>query len=145
VKPTLPPPPPPAELAWIADVVGPEATLALVKAFGGTRLYISSTVQPDGEFAQAIGVSAAQAAARAWGGDRPRIPLARPWLARCLQAEGRTNREIARELRVAETSVPDLLYGRRQSRDNRDVRGLPPAPLQLDMFSDPKRGPPRRS
>lgn len=129
-------PPPPAELGWITRVIGPEATRLLIKEFGGTRLHVWETVDPQGELARAIGMEAALAACKAWSVNRLRIPLARAWQARCLQAEGKNNRQIARELRVAETSVADLLHGRRQSRDNRALRGLPAKLSQPDLFEE---------
>lgn len=126
-------PPPPSELAWIAEVVGPDATLQLVRHYGGTRLHVPKEVNQGSELALVIGLPAARAAAAAWGGDRPRIPLARWWQARCLRVEGKTTREIALALRVAETSVPDLLHGRRHSRDTLEQRGNP-KPRQPDLF-----------
>lgn len=129
-------PPPPAELDWITKVIGADATLALVREFGGTRLYIPVKALAGGDLTRAIGLPAAQAAARSWGADRLEIPLARQWQANCLKAEGRTKRQIARELRISQSTVVDLLRGRRQTRDSREVRGLPPVALQLDLFED---------
>jgi hypothetical protein len=139
MQPAAPLPPPPAEIAEITDVIGAEAALRLVRAYGGTRLHVPRLVNQGHDLALTIGLDAARRLADAWGGLRPRIPLARWWQARCLEAEGRTHREIARELRVAETSVPDLLHGRRQSRDTREQRGLAPAPTQPDLFGAPPR------
>ena len=132
MKPDLPPPP--AELARFTDLIGATATLALVRAFGGLLVYFPENPPPQGPLAKAIGLEAAQILGQAWARDRRRVPLARHWQARCLQAEGKNQREIARKLGVTETAVHDLLYGRRLSRETRDLRGLPP--LQPDLFEE---------
>ncbi|MBW6402052.1 hypothetical protein KPL78_29670 [Roseomonas sp. HJA6] len=118
----------------MSDVIGADATLCLVREFGGTRLRIPQEVNQSSELAISIGLDAARAASAAWGGDRLRIPLVRWWQARCLHADGKTTREIALALRVTETSVPDLLHGRRHSRDTLHQRGEQPRPTQLTLF-----------
>ncbi len=97
-------------------MIGADATLKLVREFGGTRVRIPQMPTEACQLAMAIGLEPARAAAAMWGGDRLRVPLLRAWQAQCLNAEGRTAREIARALGVTETSVPDMLHGRRSSR-----------------------------
>ena len=84
--------------------------------FGGLRIRIAKNPTPCTEIALEVGLDAAKALARRWGGDRPRIPLTRWWLARCLKAQGKSTSQIAAALKITETSVPDLLNGRRLSR-----------------------------
>lgn len=129
-----PRPPPPSEIAWISDVIGAEATLLLVREFGGMRIRIPKEASQAIELAAVIGLDAAKKAVAAWTDDRLRIPLVRWWQARCLHAEGKSTREIARALRVTETSVPDLLHGRRHSRDTLRQRGEQPKAVQLTLF-----------
>jgi hypothetical protein len=135
----LPPPPREEALDWITQAIGVEAALKLLLAYGGTRLYVPHEVNQGSDLALEIGLDAARALVRAGGGDRPRIPLRRNWMARCLRAQGKSHREIALALRVVESTVPRMLL-------EQQPRGAPFAskrqdgdPNQLDMFAPQTR------
>ena len=135
----MPPlPPPPAEIAWITEVIGAEAALKLVATYGGTRLHVPKEINQGSQLALVIGLDAARQAARAWGGDRPKIPLHRTWMARCLRADGKSHREIALALRVVESTVPRMLQEQRQ-RGAPFPRRQDGDPNQLDMFAPQTR------
>jgi DNA-binding NarL/FixJ family response regulator len=98
-------PPPPAELAWLSQHLAPPALLALIEAFGGTRIYVPKSPNQASPLVQAIGREAAAVLAAAHGGDELSIPIARHWQVRCLKGQGLSYREIALRLRISENSV----------------------------------------
>jgi len=126
----------PAELAWAAELIGAEATLALVEAYGGIALYVPREVNQASPLALAIGLPAARALAQAHGGEDWIVPLVKWWRARCYRAQGLNVREIARRLQMTEKSVSAML-----ARARPPGEGKPGAlPGQMDMFGLPARG-----
>lgn len=102
----------PAELAWLADVIGATALMCLIEARAGTRVYIPRGAAPDGKLSQIIGVEAAHRAAAAWGGDTITVPVARAWRARQYRAAGLSWAAIAHRLGCHEDTVWRLLRPR---------------------------------
>lgn len=100
---------PPAELHYLSDLIGPEATLRLIEAFGGTRLYVPKAPNQGSRLAHAIGLDAARALATAWGRDTMLVPIARAWRVRVYRARGDTYAAIARRLGIREDSVWKIL------------------------------------
>jgi DNA-binding NarL/FixJ family response regulator len=98
-------PPPPAELAFLTDAIGAPATLALIEARAGTRVYVPTRIDADGTLAQVIGAKAAAALAVAHGGCYIMPPSAKRWRAAVYRARGLSNAEIARTLRLNERTV----------------------------------------
>lgn len=98
-------PPPPAELDWLSQHLPPPALLALIEAFGGTRIYVPKSPNQASPLVQAIGRDAAALLAAAHGGDELNIPIARHWQVRCLKAQGLSYSQIALRLRITENSV----------------------------------------
>lgn len=97
-------PPPPAELAHLSAHLPPAPLLGLIRAFGGTRLYIPKA-PASGPLVDAVGWDGARALARWRGGEEITVPIARHWQIRVLRAEGRSYSDIARELRISEDAV----------------------------------------
>ncbi|MCG5530952.1 hypothetical protein LRD18_08710 [Halorhodospira halochloris] len=58
----------------LADHIGHTATVRLLRAYGGRRLYIPVTIAPDHPIAAAIGYRACEPLAQRWGGKRLDIP-----------------------------------------------------------------------
>lgn len=102
-------PPPPAELAHLSDVIGADATLRLIEAYGGTRLYIPKEPAEDTLLAQVVGLRAAWAMARPFGGDYLRVPLARAWRVMVYRGRGDSYAAIARRLGMTESTVGKIL------------------------------------
>lgn len=98
-------PPPPAELAWLSQHLAPPALLALIEAFGGTRIYIPKSPNQASPLTQAIGRDAAAVLAAAYGGELVKVPIARHWQVRCLKGRGLSVNAIARRLRCGEDTV----------------------------------------
>lgn len=113
-------------------LIGEAALVRLAEAFGGTRLYIPTTMYADHDIAQTIGMEAACRLSERLAPDYIRVPLAREARARQYRAEGKSNAQIARALGITETGVDKLF-----SRTGPVAR---PKPLsaddlnQLDLF-----------
>jgi hypothetical protein len=101
--------PPPAELAFLAEIIGPRATLTLIEAHGGTRIKVPKNVNQGSALARAIGLDAARAMAGWRGGETVKVPLAKPWRIRLYRAEGLSYTQIARKLGIGESAVHKYL------------------------------------
>lgn len=87
-------------------LLGEADFVRLVEWRGGTRLYVQLLdISP---IAAAIGDAAAQKLARAYGGARLRVPLARGLRARRMREAGLANAEIALRLGITESGVERL-------------------------------------
>jgi len=106
-------------------LLGDAGFIALVQAFGGTRLYVPEKPQPDSELVTAIGEEAARRLTRRYAPDVLRVPLAREELAIHYRAAGLSNRDIARKLRITETGVNKLF----RRRPDTPVKGAAQLPL----------------
>lgn len=112
--------------AELEEVIGEDALLRLVEAFGGTPLYVPQQAKPDGEIVQAIGADAADALSARFAPDYIDVPLARERRARHYRAQGRSNTEIARTLGIGLRGVERLF------------RRLPDAPAKGSK-TDPRQ------
>ncbi|RIV82972.1 hypothetical protein D2V17_14315 [Aurantiacibacter xanthus] len=108
-------------------LLGDGAFIALVEAFGGTRVYIPVTPDADHEIAAAIGTDMAHRLGQRYAPAVLRIPLARAFRARHYRAKGLSNAQIARALGITESGV-DKLFAR---MDDKPVKGS--AQLSLDI------------
>lgn len=99
----------PAELAWLGDVLGAEATLALIEKRGGTRVYVPFQATKTSQLTQEIGLRAARALVGAYGGSTVTVPVARSWRVRHYHAAGLSYAAIARKLGCHEDTVWRLL------------------------------------
>ena len=122
-------PAPPAELEHLASRLGARGLFKLIDAHGGLRLYVPRRLRATDDLVALLGLEAAEKLVAEWGGDYLRVPLARAWFARCLQAQGLSHRLIARHMRTTENTVRLLLQGLSPGADTprRDPRqtGLP--------------------
>jgi hypothetical protein len=99
-------PRPPAELRYLTEILGVEATLALIERRGGTRLWVPRTYRAKSEFTAEFGEAAARQLVRRFGGERTlKVPLCKWWRARVYDARGLTYPQIARKLGCSETTV----------------------------------------
>lgn len=101
--------PPPAELAWLVDLIGAEATLKLIEARGGTRLYVPRAATPDCVLARDVGLAAAQKMTAEFAGNFITVPVARHWRVRHYRAAGLSCAAVARRLGCHEDTVWRLL------------------------------------
>lgn len=96
---------PPAEIAWLTDLIGVEATILLMELRGGTNTYVPQYFSADMELAQKLGAAAAKELVARFGGGRIRIPACKWWRARVYEARGMTYPAIALKLGASDISV----------------------------------------
>lgn len=87
-------PPATENVAPLVDLIGAEATLKLLEARGGTRLYIARPAA-GGALAGIIGLGAAEAMYRHYGAGEIKIPLGRDWRVLCYIALGYSRPQAA--------------------------------------------------
>ena len=105
-------PRPPAELAWLTDLIGAEATFALVERASGKRVYVPGAPKPESTLAKLIGPAAAAALAEGFGREHIVVPLCKAWRARVYLAQGVSRSDIAHRLQVSRNTVRLFLHGR---------------------------------
>lgn len=101
----------------LIEAVGEDAALKLIRAFGGTRLYVPHSPEANDLLASTIGYYAATRLARIYGGDRVDVPNPPPRRIRIMQlrASGMSVDAIARELRCTRRRVFQVLAEARDS------------------------------
>lgn len=92
----------------LTDVLSAMEVVALVEAFGGTRLYLPVQMTEEHRIAKAIGYEAAMKLWQALGSGPLRIPIARDLRARHYRAQGDSYAKIARKLGMTEPGVETL-------------------------------------
>jgi hypothetical protein len=102
----------------IGHSIGGDAADKLIADFGGRRLYIPRVPTPGGTITRSIGLLAALAMARAFGGDRLLIPVTSDHTRRrvrivAMRAEHVSISRIAQELRCTERYVYKVLASTR--------------------------------
>lgn len=115
-------PPATDDVARFVDLIGPEATLKLLEARGGTRLWIPETSE-DSVLAGIVGLDAAEKMYRKYGRGEIKLPLGRPWRVLCYIAMGMNRPQAALKAGTSEGVVHQILqrFGR-------------PTIIQLDLF-----------
>jgi Mor family transcriptional regulator len=98
----------------IGDSIGGDAADKLIARFGGRRFYVPRAPVPGDPITRCIGLRAAQAMARTFGGDRIVVPVTSSHLRRrarivTMRADHASISHIARELRCTERYVYKVL------------------------------------
>jgi len=98
----------------IGDSIGGDAADKLIADFGGRRFYIPRAPAPGDRITRSIGLPAALAMARAFGGDRILLPVTSSHLRRrarilAMRADHVSISHIAHELRCTERYVYKVL------------------------------------
>lgn len=100
----------PDSMAEIAGLIGPEAAMRLVDAYGGTRCYVPRRPAAKGPLAQAIGLDQARVLAENYGGEYLLVPtlfVARAKKRRIAEAHG-SAAQVARRYGVTERWVREV-------------------------------------
>jgi hypothetical protein len=113
----------PAELSHLGDAIGAEALLLLVEQHGGIRLYIPKDINQGSSLARSVGLPAARALSRMFGGEWIKVPIARAWRVRVYRQRGETYQSIARRLLITEGQVGKLLCNAGMTKPTRKLRG----------------------
>lgn len=103
----------------LQTLIGVKAFVRLAEAFGGTRLYVPTSIDPNHEIVIAIGEDAARKLVERLAPDVIKVPLARELRARHYRANGQSNAQIARRLGITETGVERLF----QRMPDKPVKG----------------------
>lgn len=113
--------PRPSMLQNLVDLIGHDATAALIATFGGTRVYIPQVAEPDDTLSVLIGHLPACALAQIFGGDRLEVPNPPPRRTRILElrASGLTINAIARTLSCTRRRVFQVIAEARAADRNR--------------------------
>lgn len=106
-------PPATEEVSRFVDLIGAEATLKLLEARGGTRLWLPQKAA-DGMLAGIIGVDAAEAMTKHFGSGQIMLPIGRPWRVLCYIAMGLNRTQTALKAGTSEKVVHQILqrFGR---------------------------------
>jgi hypothetical protein len=115
-------PRPPAHVAPFVRALGPRGAAEFLLRFGGAEMHFAHVPTARGMIARAVGSEGAARLAAEFGGRRMRVPLAKPWLARMLAAEGESVARIARRLHWSDVAVRRALAGERAAADARQLR-----------------------
>ncbi|SIP95700.1 hypothetical protein [Bosea sp. TND4EK4] len=115
-------PPATEDVARFVDLVGADATLKLLEARGGTRLWIPERSE-DSTLAEIVGLDAAVQLYRKYGAGEIKVPLGRQWRVLCYIAMGLNRSQTALRAGCTENTVHDILQ--RLGR---------PQAAQLDLF-----------
>ena len=117
-------PPPPAHLEPYVRVLGTDGAIEFLLTFGGGEIYLTTTPNRRARVVELVGLERASALAAAIGQMKVRVPTAKPWIARCLRAQGVTVADIARQLHVADVSERRWLNDSHLAGRNEDIRQL---------------------
>ena len=98
-------PKPTAQVAPYVEAFGFEMAITFLLQFGGAELYVAKDPKGRSQFEAVVGPDRAKALAALDHRLQRRVPLAKRWLATCLAVRGQSTAEIARTLRVSDTSV----------------------------------------
>lgn len=93
------------EVARLGAWLGPAATLALVEAYGGTRLYVPEKVDPETDLARVLGAEAHALLSSRWGRDVLKVPVARKWRILVYRGREMSYAAIARKVGCSENMV----------------------------------------
>lgn len=104
-RPHRPLPPPPAHVAPFVEAVGAEAAVELLLRFGGAEVHVAGRPRARSRLVAAVGEAAAARLAAVADRLPRRWPLAKPWIAQCLHAQGLPVAEIARRLHASDVAV----------------------------------------
>lgn len=110
----------PAHIQPYIETLGEELGIKFLLAFGGGYAYLSGRPQGRSPVTQLIGVEAHAILAARLGARSLRVPLAKPFIARCFKAKGWTVNAIARELHSSDVAVRGWL----KSGDDRQMSFL---------------------
>ncbi len=112
-------PPAVGDVARLADLIGLEAALALVEAYGGTRVYIPH--EPTEWLADLVGEAAAAILCGTRSGENLEVPLGRQWRVLVYKAQGLSRSAIARRLVCTESAVGRILRANGLTRPQLDL------------------------
>lgn len=111
----------PAHIVPYIETLGEDVGIQFLLEFGGSYQYLSERPQERSPIVQFVGLEQTRKLAVRLGlPGSLRIPLAKPFIARHLKAQGATVNDIARRLHVSDVTIRGWL----KEGDNRQLRLL---------------------
>jgi hypothetical protein len=98
-------PRPPAHVEPYVRILGVDGARDFLLTFGGSEVYFPARPGARSQVAARVGPERAAALGEALGHLKARVPTAKPWLAACMIAEGKTIAETVRVLHVTDVTV----------------------------------------
>ncbi len=95
----------PAQVAPYVEIMGVDLTVQFLLTFGSGKLYLASNLGEGSRLVQLIGMDNARRLGENTHRLTRQVPLAKPWLAKVLAAQGMSKNEIARTLRASVQTV----------------------------------------
>lgn len=95
----------PAHVQPYLDALGPEAGVAFLLEFGGSKLYLARDPEGRSEVEALVGRARMQALSAMRPGEVIRVPTCRRWLAHVLAARGMAVNRICRKLHVTDVAI----------------------------------------
>lgn len=121
-------PRPPANVEPYVEALGTDLAIEFLLAFGGSEIYITEDPKTRGRVTALLGVKNARRLGAVRDRLQRRVPLANPWMAATLHAQGLPKQEIARRLRVSDVTVRSYLRSWDRAfaphRPSEDIRQL---------------------
>lgn len=114
----------------LVDLLGEDDFVVLAEKFGGTRLFVPGDIRRS-ELPAALGDTVAQRLSNLYRGSYIRVPLAREIRAARYRQAGMTNRDIARNLGITETSVNKLVRRGRTAKPEAFAKRQDPRQLSI--------------
>lgn len=98
-----------AELQGMLELLGKDATLKLVEAYGGVRCLVPKRFPAEHELLELLGAAAFALLHQYYGGSIIAVPLAKRWRIRVYKERGLTTKEIARRTGYTERAVARIV------------------------------------
>lgn len=111
--------------------LGMEGFVRLCQELGGLRIYVPYTLKDDSELVDVLGRELAEKFARRFAPATIRVPLAKRDRALHFRAQGLSDPQIARKLKITESGVKSLF---KREQDLPDRPGRDKRSPQLDLF-----------
>lgn len=92
-------------LTTLIETIGEEKTFLLLQYRAGVRLFVPKEPKEGYELTNMIGLEAALALSKVYGGESIAVPIAREWRVARLSAEGKKVPAIARAVGMTEDGV----------------------------------------
>lgn len=127
-----PAPVPPAHVAPFVEALGAEGAIEVLLQFGGAEVHMAGRPRARSRLVAAIGPEAAARLAAVADRLPRRWPLAKPWIAQSLHAQGLPVAEIARRLHASDVAVRGWVRGGRTP--GRPGRRSPPDTRQMKLL-----------
>ena len=118
-------------LTELVATIGEAATLALIEARAGARLYVPENVDRAGELAEIVGPDAIGPLVDRFGREQLDVPLAKHWRAKIYIGRGFGTNEIATKLGITRSGLRRLMLRGPDRRGRRAAR-----PTTPDLFAE---------